>query len=102
MRVNDGEAELQLDPLQRLGTPNIEDSSGEIIANYRGVGLADMVAAIHEQRPHRCNGELALHVVDVLTSIMRSADEGEFVTLATQCERPDALGESEAGKLLRS
>ena len=102
VRINDGEEERQLDPLQVLSTPNFEDNSGNAIANYRGVGLADMAAAIHEQRTHRCNGELALHVVDVLTCIMRSAELGEFVVPVTQCERPAALDNDAAGKLMRS
>jgi hypothetical protein len=32
-------------------------------ANNRGLGLADMARAIIDQRPHRANGEIALHVL---------------------------------------
>ena len=60
-----------------------------------------MIAAIHEDRPHRCSGEMALHVLDILTSISRSAEEAEFVNLATQCERPAPLDDSAARKLMR-
>ena len=101
VRVSNGEAESQLAPLKVLGTANFEDSSGDMIANYRGVGLADMVAAIHEGRPHRCSGEMALHVLDILTSIVRSAEEAEFVTPITQCERPAPLDDNAARKLMR-
>lgn len=52
--------------------PNQKGPRG-MLANYRGVGLADMVAGILEDRPHRCSPAFALHVVDVMTGIMRSA-----------------------------
>ncbi len=101
VRFTDGEEEARLEPLQVLGQANFEESSGDMIANYRGVGLADMVAAIQEDRPHRCSGDLALHVIDVLTSIAQSAEQGEFVTLTTQCERPALLDDAAARKLMR-
>ncbi len=100
VRLNNGEDETQIEPLQVVGAANFEDLSGEIIANYRGVGLADMVAAIQQDRPHRCNGELALHVIDVLTSMMQSAGTGEFVTLSTRCERPAMLDDTAAAALM--
>jgi predicted dehydrogenase len=60
-------------------------------ANYRGAGLADMAQAIVEGRPHRCGLDLAVHVLDVLTAILVSGEEGRFVELATSCERPAPL-----------
>lgn len=74
---------------------------GGMRANYRCAGLADMMAAITEGRPQRCSLELAVHVVDVMTSILRSGESGEFVTLTTSCERPAPLGPEEAQALLR-
>lgn len=101
VRVSDGETESEIEPLQVLGHANFEDiNNGSIIANYRGVGLADMVAAIHEERPHRCNGEFALHVVEVLTAILASAETSQYVSLKTSCERPMALSDSDANKLM--
>ncbi|MFQ8432298.1 Gfo/Idh/MocA family protein [Amaricoccus sp. W119] len=69
-------------------------------ANYRAAGLADMAIAIAEGRPHRCNDSFALHVVDVMMSILRSGETGEFVEITTTCERPAALGPEEARALL--
>ena len=37
-------------------------------------GLQDMAAAIREDRPHRCSGEHAAHVTEVLFAINRSVD----------------------------
>ena len=82
-----------------LSVPNSMHSIGAM-ANYRTVGLADMAVAIQEGRPHRCSLELALHAVDVMTSILKSGDTGKFVTLRTTCERPAALGVDDAKALL--
>jgi hypothetical protein len=70
------------------------------LANYRTAGLADMAQAILEGRPHRCSFELALHVVDVMTSIIKSGETGKFIDLATTCDRPAAVGVAEAKALM--
>lgn len=70
------------------------------LANYRTAGLADMAQAILEGRPHRCSFELALHVVDVMTSIMKAGQTGKVITLSTTCKRPAAVGVAEAKGLL--
>lgn len=82
-----------------LGVPNQEHPSG-MMANYRGIGLADMATAIQQDRPHRCSLESALHVVDIMTSILESGETGRFVDLRSTCERPAALGVAEARSLL--
>ncbi len=69
-------------------------------ANYRCAGLADMAAALGEGRPNRCSLELALHAVDVMTSVLKSGETGQFVTLSTICDRPDPLGPDAARALL--
>ena len=82
-----------------LGIPN-ECPSATSVANYRAAGLADMASAPIRNEPHRCSLELALHVVDVLTSILRSGEREEWCWLSTTCERPDPLGPDEARALL--
>ncbi|SMO81804.1 hypothetical protein [Paracoccus laeviglucosivorans] len=54
-------------------------------------GLADMCAAIADGRPHRGNDTLALHVVEILTSIVDSGQQAKFIDLTTTCTRPDPL-----------
>lgn len=78
--------------------PNDEHANGAR-ANYRTVGLADMAQSIAEDRPHRCSLELALHAVDVMTSILNSGEVGTFVDLTTSCERPAALAADQARAL---
>lgn len=69
-------------------------------ANYRCAGLADMAAGIQQNRPHRCSLELAVHAVDVMTSILKSGEQGAFVEMSTTCERPEPLGPDAARALL--
>lgn len=59
--------------------------------NSRGLGVADMVNAIRTNRPHRANGELAMHVLDIMQSFLDAAASGKTVELSTSCERPAAL-----------
>lgn len=79
-----------------------EDHAQGAMANYRAAGLADMAMAIMESRPHRCSLELALHAVDIMTSILASGETGRFVELTTGCERPAPLGIDDARALLAS
>ncbi|SEM95548.1 Predicted dehydrogenase [Loktanella fryxellensis] len=70
-------------------------------ANYRTAGLADMAQGIVEDRPHRCALDLAVHVTDVMTSILKSGELGQFVDMTTTCDRPAALGPDAARALLK-
>ncbi len=69
-------------------------------ANYRTAGLADMAMALIEGRDIRCSIDRALHGVDVMTSILKSGEEGNFVATTTTCTKPAALGIEEALALL--
>lgn len=57
----------------------------------RGIGLADMAYALRSGRPHRTNGELALHVLDVMQSILEASEQKKYVELTSSCERPAPL-----------
>ncbi|WP_299599399.1 Gfo/Idh/MocA family oxidoreductase [uncultured Tateyamaria sp.] len=83
-----------------FGIPN-QENNGVAKANYRTAGLADMAAAMNADRPHRCSLELALHAVDVMTSILEAGERGEMVTLTTTCERPEPLTADAAQALLK-
>ncbi len=69
-------------------------------ANYRGVGLADMAIAILDGRPHRCSHAFTLHAIDVMTSILASGENGQFVEVLTECNRPAPLDPNDADSLL--
>jgi predicted dehydrogenase len=58
----------------------------------RGAGVADMAySVLRRKRPHRANGELAEHVVEIMESFEKSSVSGKHVTLKTTCARPAAL-----------
>jgi predicted dehydrogenase len=68
-----------------------EPLSHSFAENSRGVGIADMAAAIQENRPHRASGDLAFHVLDVMLSILDAAKSGTTVKLDSVVDRPAAL-----------
>ncbi len=67
--------------------------------NARGVGLADMIQGIHQNRPHRASGELAFHVLEVMHAILAAAQTGVVQHIQSCPPRPAAL-EIEAADLL--
>lgn len=83
-----------------FGVPNQEHPKMGALANYRAAGLADMAAAIEEGRPHRCNLDLAVHAVEVMTGILKAGEERAWVEMTTRCERPEALSPEQAKALL--
>lgn len=59
--------------------------------NLRGLGVAEMAAALSDGRPPRASGELAVHVVDIVAGLVESADTGRRVTLTTTCTPPPQM-----------
>ena len=97
-----GEGDIEALPASQhpFGRPNFTTNDGRNLANYRGAGLADLAQAVEQGRKHRCDIDLAVHVVDVMTGILRSGEERRFVEMTTTCERPAALSAEEAQALL--
>jgi predicted dehydrogenase len=84
-----------------FGIPNQDNPNGPRRANYRTAGLADMMQAIEQGRPARCGLDVALHAVDIMTSLLKAGESGQVLTLSTTCERPAALGPDDARALLK-
>lgn len=59
--------------------------------NSRGLGVADMAAAMRLGRAHRANGELAFHVLDIMQAVHEASDLGKTLDLTSTCERPAML-----------
>ena len=78
-----------------LGIPNKTDNSGNKTANYRGIGLSDMVDAISHQRQSRCSLDLAVHVLEAMEGIIKSSEERVIYNMKTKPSQPDFLDESE-------
>ncbi|MEX0861116.1 MAG: Gfo/Idh/MocA family oxidoreductase, partial [Cucumibacter sp.] len=85
-----------------LGVPNQQRDNGSMLANYRTAGLVDLVRAIEQGRKPRCSLETSLHAVDIMTSILKSGETGEFVELSTTCDQPALLTPAEARAMMRS
>jgi predicted dehydrogenase len=64
---------------------------GNTEGEFRSIGVADMAVAMVDNRPHRANGALALHVLEAMEAFQISSDEGRRVKLETTVERPAML-----------
>jgi predicted dehydrogenase len=63
-------------------------------ANYRSLGVADMAHAIRDNRPHRANGDLALHVLEVMEAFETASKSERIVDIKTPVERPAPLSDN--------
>jgi predicted dehydrogenase len=57
----------------------------------RGTGVADLAESLTADRPHRASAELALHVLDVMQTLLESARAGQTLPVSTSCPVPDAV-----------
>ncbi len=69
-------------------------------ANYRMLGVADLVNAHETNTAPRASGELALHVLEVMEAILASGEGGEPILLNRVVPQPALLSEAEAEDLL--
>ena len=88
-----------------LGKINIRSKSlraneSPINANYRGAGLAEMAYCIEKRKKHRCSGELSLHVLDIIQSIMKASKTERKQRMTTTCKIPKRITEKEIRKIL--
>lgn len=57
----------------------------------RGIGGADLVAAVQGGRAARASGDLAYHVLDIGLSLYDSAEKGAAVNVESTVARPDVM-----------
>ncbi|WP_226961775.1 MULTISPECIES: Gfo/Idh/MocA family protein [Streptomyces] len=60
----------------------------------RGLGLADLGRAVRTGGRARADGEVALHVLEVMEGLLRAAEEDRVVAVAGDVERPALVPES--------
>ena len=65
--------------------------------NIFGLGAADMAWAIINNRPPRCSGEFALHMVELVHGIMESTKTHLPYNMTTTMEKPAPLPEGYIG-----
>ena len=88
-----------------LGRINIRSQSSRANesptnANYRGAGLAEMAYAIENKKINKCNGELSLHVLDIIQSTMKASITGIPQKIKTKCKIPKKFSYEEIKKIL--
>ena len=59
-----------------------------------------MAYCIEKRKIHRCNGELSLHVLDIIESTMKASISGIPQKIKTKCKKPNQFTEKEIKKLL--
>ncbi len=57
----------------------------------RGIGVADLAYAIRCGRPQRASGELAYHVLDVMSAFREASDSDRHIYLQSRVDRPAPL-----------
>ena len=76
-------------------------TKGPKFANDRGLGLAEMARAILGDRPHRASGDVALHVLAVMSGILEAATNRQRIAITLSCTRPEPFAEEDAKQLLK-
>ncbi|MBB6735202.1 Gfo/Idh/MocA family protein [Cohnella zeiphila] len=56
--------------------------------NNRGIGVADLAAAIAEEREHRAHGDMAYHVLEAMHGFHDASREGKHYEMKSTCARP--------------
>ena len=89
-----------------LGKINIRSQSSRANesstnANYRGVGLAEMAYSIENKKVNKCNGELSLHVLDIIQSTMKACKTGIPQSIKTTCKKPQPFFLKEIRKIIK-
>jgi predicted dehydrogenase len=59
--------------------------------NFRGLGVVEMARAIRHGEQPRASGALAFHALDVMLSILESAETGRHVSVASTCDVPPLM-----------
>jgi predicted dehydrogenase len=62
--------------------------------NSRGIGVSEMAQAILRGEKHRANEEMAFHVLDIMHSILESAEQGRHISLTSTCDKPELMSQS--------
>ncbi len=70
-------------------------------ANYRGVGLSEMIYSIQKRKKHKCSGDLSLHVLNIIDAIHNSAKKGKRQIISFKCERPKPFTFREINSIIR-
>lgn len=68
--------------------PRVLECPFDYAENSRGLGPAEMAAAIRAGRPNRASAQMACHVLEVIDALL---EDGRFVDIQSTCARPEPL-----------
>jgi predicted dehydrogenase len=60
-------------------------------ANGRGIGVVDLARALRANVPHRATGDLAQHVLELMTAIEAAGAGDRYVSIDSTVDRPEPL-----------
>ena len=84
---------------EEINTMSLPDNRSENNRYYsRGTERA---YSIENKKKHRCNGELSLHVLDIIQSIMKASVTGKKHKIKTTCKIPKKFTQKEIKKILK-
>lgn len=61
------------------------------VVNDRGIGVVDMAQSILSGKKNRASGDMALHALEVMEGILKSAREHTYVKMTTEFGIPEAM-----------
>ncbi|HEX8510085.1 MAG TPA: Gfo/Idh/MocA family oxidoreductase [Propionibacteriaceae bacterium] len=69
----------------------VEKLESTTALSTRGTGVLDMARALRAGAPHRAQGALAFHVLDIMVAISEAAESGEYTTVQSSVEPAPVL-----------
>jgi len=69
--------------------------TGPFADNSRGLGLAEMAAALRQNRPHRASAELGMHALEIMHAVHEASSSGRYAELRYPAGRPRPFADQE-------
>ncbi len=81
--------------------PRILPNTSPLTNGNRGIGPVEMADAIAKGHPSRASKEMAMHVLDIIDTMMASSNEKKLLTVKTSCDKPLAFSAEEVLALMQ-
>lgn len=81
--------------------PQVLKNTSPLTDGNRGIGPAEMADAMASGRPSRASKEMAYHVLDIISQMMKSSDSRQLVQVASTCQRPAPLTMDDLARLIK-
>ncbi|MCR5468834.1 MAG: Gfo/Idh/MocA family oxidoreductase [Lachnospiraceae bacterium] len=96
-----GEVEYRPSPTDWTPAPaEILKNNSPIVGEHRGIGPAEMALSIEAGKKNRASKEMAYHVLDIISQMMKSSETKQVIEIKSTCERPAALTVEELSQMV--